>query len=1510
MASQAQISSSYIQDSNIEEKYRGLIKESFIRKIRNSLYNFYSYAYITANDFDIVHYVMSFWRLWQFMVPCLAANYPIWNISSFSGQLVNIITIIGQFIPVQSREIAALPFVIACIIVDFLLIIVVSIFGYILIAQAQLPHFVANVIVFLSTSLFLLIQYPCAQFVGETLGQWIMGTNHYSTAATAVCTILGIVAYHIYFFIVRNLISMSVMFRPFSLLTISHKTQTLFFSAGSIISLLCGIASQLDKIPRIILTVVMAILYFLCIFTEFYHGGLVRAIEGTAITATAASSCIMTIVIIVFDVLDQNGSELIVVALIFVWIISYFIASRIIINKKNNYIFVLDTILDNDEEFENIIKSVNYFFNVASFGFSIGHPICLNWSILQLASNRWPGNMDVWQLFLKFSVIYPEETYISNGVCKSITENHIDSNYARQTLAEMASILRTRESSLTLRLKEKLNAVVKHANSTKHKLRNVWDIVIQGNIAEMETAINNTHDSMQKVITGFNHLIRQYPNNRFITRSYSRFLFDVCADFKGFQKYDNDTKLLHRGIMANPDKAHSLGVKAFPGLPDNLSQKANGNGLSLLTSEDNNSSDIEDDGGISGEQLLSFTNIIEQLKFPSLSKLLIFRIILLIILFIFPIVFLMAYGSIETNKISDPMNYIYHIIDLSESLYLLTAFSQRILLETTNALPVSTIKGPGGFTNTKDQLDYLISYGSNEVTSLTDFETFNVGNKYMDESRAILMGNLYEYRRYTGEGQNVAITTTQMTLLSIANDLILQASDVLAGYETLTMYSPAVSTLIQSVYQTGDRLEASIPPIRQFISSKQKEVETVVYAIAFSFDAVSLIIWNVCISILLYMCIKEKEEVYKCLTTLQKNVISSVVDKLKLIKKNDGLSSQNTNTENDINKQDDNIIKVFATAGDNSSTSSSFKLINIITAIIELVLYLLGNSLFAYIMRNKGANIDKAAPQVVNLISSFSYECGITSAFMTLYGYKDLPNFSALPTLSNVDDKFVLAATSFTTLLFGNDDEGLEPFSIFIDEIRKYGSDNTAPHIQFMALSVIQNKNIIALEAGYDKDIQTSTVDTLWGIINNLYLTFFSPISEGLVQDVLDTLSVHVVPVAALCIVIIIILILIEIYVIRQNLLVQERLRFTLKLLLHCPPTVIQQSQRITAVLSGNFGMIKNDTTNRTNDYYLEIINNLPDAVIVTTKGLITTMNQAAIRYFGSFEENKDLPTLIGNKNQKLIDALENGKPNQPVKCQYTMKDNDVIDLDIAISHIGEDRIYTFKDDTQNVRYNQLIAAERSRSDMLLASILPPKLVPRVQAGEVDISFEVQSASVCFMDIVSFTPWCASLQADQVMFTLNRMFTEFDALINESATLTRVKCIGDCYMAAGGIFAELNQPEVHAKEMVQFGLDAISTIGRLNKELDQSLQIRVGVNTGGPLVAGVIGTGKPTFEIIGPVINMAQQMEHHGVPMQVHVSRAVYELIYGGTFNIKERGQIEIKNGKVVTYLVTNTCEI
>lgn len=105
------------------------------------------------------------------------------------------------------------------------------------------------------------------------------------------------------------------------------------------------------------------------------------------------------------------------------------------------------------------------------------------------------------------------------------------------------------------------------------------------------------------------------------------------------------------------------------------------------------------------------------------------------------------------------------------------------------------------------------------------------------------------------------------------------------------------------------------------------------------------------------------------------------------------------------------------------------------------------------------------------------------------------------------------------------------------------------------------------------------------------------------------------------------------------------------------------------------------------------------------------------------------------------------------------------------------------------------------------------------------------------------------------------------------------------------------------QEALNFGIDCIEAVQQINRDFDQNLAIRVGVNTGGPLVAGVLGMGKPTFEIFGPVIEIAGAMEHHGVKNQVQISRHVYELVYGDLFVIKERELIEVNGAQVQTYL-------
>jgi class 3 adenylate cyclase len=348
------------------------------------------------------------------------------------------------------------------------------------------------------------------------------------------------------------------------------------------------------------------------------------------------------------------------------------------------------------------------------------------------------------------------------------------------------------------------------------------------------------------------------------------------------------------------------------------------------------------------------------------------------------------------------------------------------------------------------------------------------------------------------------------------------------------------------------------------------------------------------------------------------------------------------------------------------------------------------------------------------------------------------------------------------------------------------------------------------------------------------------------------------------------------------------------------------------AVVNGDFDVQGRGDSHKSADFFATVIEQMPDAVMLcsATTLRISSANLACERIFGARPVGETVQEFLGRgfdgDTAALFDPLSEGR-GKNIELVFHKSELDTVNVEGIAMQMDPILGLVFRDVTPAARYNTLIAEERAKSDSMLQSILPPSLVSRVQAGEANISFAVASVTISFIDIVSFTPWCGASQADRVMMTLNNMFKRFDANCGNYSMMTRIKCIGDCYMGAGGVFEEVNQPAQHAKQVVSFGLDCLQSIVELNQELGEKLQIRVGVNTGGPIVAGVIGaigSGKPTFEILGPAINLAQQMEHHGVPGQVHISRSVYELIYGGEFKVTERGSIEVKSGTVVTYLV------
>ena len=124
-------------------------------------------------------------------------------------------------------------------------------------------------------------------------------------------------------------------------------------------------------------------------------------------------------------------------------------------------------------------------------------------------------------------------------------------------------------------------------------------------------------------------------------------------------------------------------------------------------------------------------------------------------------------------------------------------------------------------------------------------------------------------------------------------------------------------------------------------------------------------------------------------------------------------------------------------------------------------------------------------------------------------------------------------------------------------------------------------------------------------------------------------------------------------------------------------------------------------------------------------------------------------------------------------------------------------------------------------------------------------------------------------------------------------------------MAASGLFSPDDPPKNHAEAIIKFGLDAINELDDINLRLNSNLAVRVGVNSGGPVLAGVLGTDKPVFDIIGDTINVASRLQSTDLPGQVQISQGTYDLVSDSDFFIEPRGEVFLKGkGKQMAYFV------
>ncbi len=219
------------------------------------------------------------------------------------------------------------------------------------------------------------------------------------------------------------------------------------------------------------------------------------------------------------------------------------------------------------------------------------------------------------------------------------------------------------------------------------------------------------------------------------------------------------------------------------------------------------------------------------------------------------------------------------------------------------------------------------------------------------------------------------------------------------------------------------------------------------------------------------------------------------------------------------------------------------------------------------------------------------------------------------------------------------------------------------------------------------------------------------------------------------------------------------------------------------------------------------------------------------------------------------------------------------------------------RDITDRKSTEEELRRQRLKSERLLLNVLPQAIAERLKRGQKIIADSFTEATVLFADLVGFTELSTRISPTELVELLNRVFSKFDHLADHHR-LEKIKTIGDAYMVVAG----LPVPRAdHVRAIADIAIDMQREIAKIKVHDGRPLSLRIGIHTG-PVVAGVIGIRRFTYDLWGDTVNVASRMESQGEPERTQVTEAVYNRLKNG-YNFEQRGAIAIKGkGDMITY--------
>jgi len=1488
----------------------------------------------------ILHSFIGYFRLAQLYIFSLLIPYKqYWDEKSQSFHVLNFVSTFFHGLPSKTRLLNAEKLLIVYCLIILSWFLHISISAAIFRSYGKLSHWNSSIISILMSSIMIIIHPMALQSAGELISAYFSKEGPDNISFWVYFSLLLFVFYCVF----QHYFSFSFEFRPISLYILSQKLQTLFFVSINVVTLISSIGSKLSpnlQMLFILFSMVPASLILYCVFGSL-----------TFITKDEKLNCFVVSTISLFNLslglisryFLFQVSDVVFFGQIGLYIIIIIIGIRILKSIFVNHLLFLDAILENQEVIEDY-WNIQYLLKCSVSGFIYGHPVCINWDIFQIMTKRWPNEINVWYLFGKFVSIFPQEYHLLTYICQSIMSNNIHGIMSKRIIEEAKLIQQRRESILTPILKQKLCHIQKMVQNAKRKLRYFWDQVIIGNNAEIDNGSKVAYQSISSIQIDFNHLLNEFPNNRFVVKYYLSFLHDILADNKSFHQWTEKLKILKRGISIVDDKAHLNGIHYFPFISTSnriLIQRDTMGKPEPIEFLDKD--DIDSEVGTNEQDALLQDNICE-LSIPFFKVSIVLFVSVIIVYGAFSLFVCVIYYDAYQNESFCPIDFVYHVSYIRSIQFHLAAFGLRLVLEEyppenplfdhtdyDGKIPLSL----GSTEDTREQIKYLMSIGIFNLQKIEEFRELPRDNPDYKIIQTLFFSPSISYMAFIDTNR---VQTRIMSFIDIILDIITQSSRLIQidapNHSTINstiILNPGVNCAIFSdVISNG--LLILIEAMKTADISKKRVILLSEIIFCTSFTLFVFISTSYSINSIK----NNKKKVHSALISLPKVNISQIIDELRLFRDDDTDSINSKTNESNQSKNEDTILKVFFQASDSSvrylSHYNLIRITNIFITIVVIILALFIGNQFSII----DDQIIDNAPHVDSILGAAGYLIGNFAAMNCwVSSINGIPCGSlALTELATRSMKRIEKSKEFFMYSrFGGINSSKSPFPGFEEDISEFDKQYLSKYItgnislklreiyqgfslsqQFLLVEACVHhifKDFFAANITYFNARNEMYSEIWYMVCFSLYEDFFFKIFDRIIPNIQTVLKNSIdssIYQLSLLFLLLIILTSFLFYFLDRE---RNIIKFCIAQVLHCPNRVILESPRVMELLSGDFENIQCEQITKDYQFFDHIVRILDYPIIVANSNqIITYVNPC---FLGLFETQQD---IIGKSFQEffLVNFPESSSfiQNQEENINNSINVSIVLNQHIRIfiiefNIIDKFKVYTFYEITKVKELEESYLVEKSRIEKYISIILPYPIFKSYLNYSRPVSFSVQYCTIGIINIVGFSSFVQDTSQETAVGTISSVFSIFEEQMKKHKTITFVKSYGDVYIVAGGVSPDYIPPSEHCLDMVLFGLQIIGLVQQYNIDNKTSLQIRIGIHTGGPINVGIVNTEIPSFDLVGQAFLVAQEIEQAAKPMTILTTQSVYEYVYSSKLNIIERGEMQTSFGKIFTYNINKT---